>query len=192
MWLYPTVGIHELISSSTIDTSELTKSRAPAPVRYVNKWLMNDPESSKFSGEPRPELDEAWHEMLDGTLIRLSEEELVQANNATSVKSKDGGYIGAIGVSHSLHCLVSAMLAAAFFLNFVLFSLCVAPGLEQDDMHSCDKLYGPANPLRRKGSSSTCTRTTITPTTPPTGTKSMSTWITASSHFVWNCYAQPT
>lgn len=80
---------------------------------------MKDPESSRFSGEPRPELDQAWHEMLDGTLIRLSEEELLQANNATSVRSKDGGYIGSIGVSHSLHCLVSSSLNNGSNIYFI-------------------------------------------------------------------------
>ena len=41
---------------------------APAQdvVRYVNKYLVHDPESARFMGKPRPELDEAWNELLEG------------------------------------------------------------------------------------------------------------------------------
>lgn len=58
-------------------------------------------------GKPRPEMDKAWHDLLEGTLIRFTDEELLLANNATSVKHKESGYVGGLGVSHSLHCLVS-------------------------------------------------------------------------------------
>ncbi|KAK4176280.1 hypothetical protein QBC36DRAFT_239196 [Triangularia setosa] len=78
---------------------------SPAPVTYVNKFMNTDPETEKFLGEPRPELDQAWHELLDGTLIYFSEEELKKAGNAKSISRKGGGYVGGLGVSHSLHCL---------------------------------------------------------------------------------------
>ncbi|KAK4170117.1 hypothetical protein QBC43DRAFT_249171 [Cladorrhinum sp. PSN259] len=78
---------------------------SPAPVKYVNKYLVGDPDTPKFLGEPRPEMDQAWHELLDGTLIRYSASELIKANNATSVAHKDGGYVGGLGISHSLHCI---------------------------------------------------------------------------------------
>ncbi|KAH6646655.1 hypothetical protein BKA67DRAFT_524403, partial [Truncatella angustata] len=78
---------------------------APAPVSYVNKWLKGDPDTPKFLGLPRPEMDEAWHELLSATAIRLSSEELLLANNATSIEHKDGGYVGGLGISHSLHCV---------------------------------------------------------------------------------------
>lgn len=94
---------------------------------------MKDPESSRFSGEPRPELDQAWHEMLDGTLIRLSEEELLHANNATSVRSKDGGYIGAIGVSHSLHCLVSRAMSSGLHTYLIRARLFTDLGFKSKD-----------------------------------------------------------
>ncbi|KAK4189737.1 hypothetical protein QBC35DRAFT_449981 [Podospora australis] len=78
---------------------------SPAPVKYVNKYLVGDPDTKKFMGEPRPELDEAWHELLDATLIRYTDDELALANNATSVRHKDGGYVGGLGISHALHCI---------------------------------------------------------------------------------------
>ena len=84
----------------------LAVATAPAPVLYVNKLPFGDPEMAKFMGPPRPELDQAWHDLLDATLIRYSEDELMRADNATSVRHKDGGFVGGLGVSHSLHCLV--------------------------------------------------------------------------------------
>ncbi|KAK3399799.1 hypothetical protein B0T20DRAFT_406986 [Sordaria brevicollis] len=78
---------------------------SPAPVKYVNKWLTGDPDTKKFMGKPRPELDQAWHDLLDSTLIKYSADELFLANNATSVQHKDGGFVGGLGISHSLHCL---------------------------------------------------------------------------------------
>jgi hypothetical protein len=77
------------------------------PLQYINKDLSRDPDMPKFMGEPRLELDQAWHSLLEGTLIRYSEEELLRANNATSVRYREGGFVGGLGVSHSLHCLVS-------------------------------------------------------------------------------------
>ncbi|KAI4861912.1 hypothetical protein F4820DRAFT_451454 [Hypoxylon rubiginosum] len=65
---------------------------SPAPLKYVNKYFTGDPDTPKFMGQPRPELDQAWHDLLTGTLIRYTREELLQAGNATSVKHKDGGY----------------------------------------------------------------------------------------------------
>ncbi|KAK4201300.1 hypothetical protein QBC40DRAFT_172011 [Triangularia verruculosa] len=78
---------------------------SPAPVTYLNKFMNADPETSKFLGDPRPELDQAWHELLDGTLIYFTDEELHRANHTTSIRRKGGGFVGGLGVSHSLHCL---------------------------------------------------------------------------------------
>jgi hypothetical protein len=80
-------------------------------VTYVNKWLKGDVDTPKFVGQPRSEMDEAWHDLLSSTAIRFSEEELKLANNATSIKHKDGGYVGGLGISHSLHCVVSRLIS---------------------------------------------------------------------------------
>ncbi|KAI0201415.1 hypothetical protein F4808DRAFT_459906 [Astrocystis sublimbata] len=77
----------------------------PLKLTYVNKVLQDDPDSHKFTGKPRPELDDAWHKLLDGTLIKFTDEELRQAGNAKSIAHKDGGYVGGLAISHSLHCL---------------------------------------------------------------------------------------
>lgn len=88
---------------------------APAPVEYVNKHITDGYEMPKFMGPPRAELDEAWHELLAGTMMRFTDEELMLAGNATSIRHKDGGFVGGLGVSHSLHCVVSR------FANFPRF-----------------------------------------------------------------------
>ena len=57
-------------------------------------------------GEPRPELDKAWHDLLQHNNIRLSEEELHKMNR-TAIELYDGsGYSGQINAYHHLHCLV--------------------------------------------------------------------------------------
>jgi len=78
---------------------------SPVPVTYTNKWLLGDVDTPKFVGQPRPEMDAAWHDLLSATAIKLSEEELKLANNATSIRHKNGGYVGGLGISHSLHCV---------------------------------------------------------------------------------------
>jgi len=83
-------------------------------VRYVNRFFSDDPDTHKFMGKPRKELDEAWHNLLTATALHFSAEEMQQAGNATSVLHKDGGYIGGLGLSHSLHCLVSLFLLSPY------------------------------------------------------------------------------
>ena len=79
---------------------------------YVNKWLKGDPDTPKFVGSPSDEMDHAWHKLLSGTAIRFSEEELRLANNASSIRLQDGGYVAGLGISHSLHCVVSLISTA--------------------------------------------------------------------------------
>ncbi|KAK4206825.1 hypothetical protein QBC37DRAFT_476789 [Rhypophila decipiens] len=87
-------------------TSGVQIPYTPAPVEYVNKHIIaNSYNKAKFMGHPRPELDEAWSELLAGTMMRFSDEELMLAGNATSIRHKEGGFVGGLGVSHSLHCL---------------------------------------------------------------------------------------
>lgn len=94
-------------AEETLMPAQFTNQKtAPAPLKFVNRYLTSDPDTPKFMGEPRPEMDQAWHELLEATMIRFSDEELILSNNATSVKHKDGGYVGGLGISHSLHCLV--------------------------------------------------------------------------------------
>jgi hypothetical protein len=88
-------------------TEPTNKAAAPLPrLPYINKFILKDPNSSPFLGQPRPELDEAWHALLDPTALRFSDDEFVRAGNITSVRHKSGGYVGGMGFVHNLHCLV--------------------------------------------------------------------------------------
>ncbi|KAI1453748.1 hypothetical protein F4805DRAFT_358375 [Annulohypoxylon moriforme] len=97
--------ISRISSSCPSAISNVKTPYSPAPVKYVNKNLTRDFESSKFMGDPRLELDKAWHELLNGTAIRISEEEVLLVNATNAARLKDGGYIGGLGIMHSLHCL---------------------------------------------------------------------------------------
>lgn len=99
------MGASTCSSRPFIPDSEVILPYSPAPVNYVNKWLKGDPDTPKFVGNPSTEMDQAWHDLLSGTAIRFSEQELIMANNATSIRLQDGGYVAGLGISHSLHCV---------------------------------------------------------------------------------------
>lgn len=68
--------------------------------------------SSQFRGEPRPELDKAWHDLLENNNIRISKDEL-QKMNRTAIELYDGsGYFGQLSAYHHLHCLVCVLCTA--------------------------------------------------------------------------------
>ena len=55
-------------------------------------------------------MDEAWRELLNGTGIRIFEEDVFLSNATNVARLKDGGFIGGLGVMHPLHCIVSTLL----------------------------------------------------------------------------------
>ncbi|RYO87812.1 hypothetical protein DL764_008806 [Monosporascus ibericus] len=58
-----------------------------------------------FTGDPRPQLDEAWHRLLLNDNIRVPKDYLDELN-LTSIYTKDGSEgIVSLSVYHSLHCL---------------------------------------------------------------------------------------
>ncbi|KAI1098862.1 hypothetical protein F4804DRAFT_323670 [Jackrogersella minutella] len=60
-----------------------------------------------FAGDPSIELDKAWHDLLEGTTIRVAKEDL-DYYNVTSLPLADGsGFASELFVTHELHCLVS-------------------------------------------------------------------------------------
>ncbi|CZR53973.1 uncharacterized protein PAC_03856 [Phialocephala subalpina] len=87
------------IHCGCLDHDDLTKPLTPSP---ANEALI--PEA--IIGEFRPEMDEAWHELLKYSNIRVSAEDL-KAINRTSVKLSDGSgmYMSELNVHHQLHCL---------------------------------------------------------------------------------------
>ncbi|KAJ3474801.1 hypothetical protein NLG97_g9689 [Lecanicillium saksenae] len=58
-----------------------------------------------FTGEPREELDEAWHKMLQNDNI-LVPTDYLEEKGLHTVYTKDGKYgVASLSVYHSLHCL---------------------------------------------------------------------------------------
>ncbi|KAI1178231.1 hypothetical protein F4777DRAFT_576288 [Nemania sp. FL0916] len=57
-----------------------------------------------FTGRPGPEWEKSIHELMKGTLIRVSDEELKLYGSA-SIPFRDGGYAAGLGVAHNLHCV---------------------------------------------------------------------------------------
>ncbi|KAK3322706.1 hypothetical protein B0H66DRAFT_532033 [Apodospora peruviana] len=58
-----------------------------------------------FVGDPRPEHDEAWRNLLWNMNVRFTEDEM-QKMNLTSLKLKDGsGYVGSFMAYHDIHCV---------------------------------------------------------------------------------------
>lgn len=55
-------------------------------------------------GDPTPAWEEAMHDLLEGTLIRVSQEEL-DILGEDSVSLKDGGFAAGLGVAHNIHCV---------------------------------------------------------------------------------------
>ncbi|KAJ4301949.1 hypothetical protein N0V90_004045 [Kalmusia sp. IMI 367209] len=85
----------------------------PAPARGAIQWEKTSfqnalGQENPFKGPPRPELDQAWHDLLENSNIRVSKEELEKINR-TSIELADGSgeYMAGLNVHHHLHCLKS-------------------------------------------------------------------------------------
>ena len=88
---------------------------APAreALQYEQKKFLLAFQESPFAGDPRPELDRAWHELLEPINIRVSSEDL-RINNLTSVDLPGNkGSLAQLGVWHELHCIVCAISPAS-------------------------------------------------------------------------------
>ncbi|KAI0878355.1 hypothetical protein GGS24DRAFT_518143 [Hypoxylon argillaceum] len=84
-------------------STRLTLTPAQSVVQYIVQDSMLH--SSPFTGEPRPEVDQAWSQLLRSSMIRISEEELKRMNK-TSIRLRDGsGYVGYLEAIHMLHCV---------------------------------------------------------------------------------------
>ncbi|KAI8945738.1 hypothetical protein F4801DRAFT_584092 [Xylaria longipes] len=59
---------------------------------------------TSFTGYPGPEWERSIHDVMAGTLIRVSDDEL-KSLGSDSIPLKDGGYAAGLGVAHNLHCV---------------------------------------------------------------------------------------
>ncbi|KAL3293733.1 tat pathway signal sequence [Colletotrichum asianum] len=68
---------------------------------------LND--TTRFRGDPRPELEDAWDELLSAINIRVDDDELTKmgrdASTAVKINDGEGGYAGMLDIFHHLHCL---------------------------------------------------------------------------------------
>ncbi|KAK4195845.1 hypothetical protein QBC40DRAFT_314971 [Triangularia verruculosa] len=92
-------------SASGQKPDNVVYSPADSAVRYQVYQDKYDEGPTPFSGEPRPQLDNAWSKLLRSSMIRLSAEEMRRMNKS-SVTMKDGsGYVGYLEAIHMLHCV---------------------------------------------------------------------------------------
>ncbi|CAG8956369.1 hypothetical protein HYFRA_00003751 [Hymenoscyphus fraxineus] len=83
---------------------KLTYSPAKDSIRYEKRRLTRNITSNVYTGDPRPEFDEAWRKLIEPITIKISDQEL-EILNETSVALKSGGYIAETAVYHELHCV---------------------------------------------------------------------------------------
>ncbi|KAL7904148.1 hypothetical protein GGI35DRAFT_464019 [Trichoderma velutinum] len=75
---------------------------------YSSDGTLNRNKSNvDFSGPPRPELEEAWNNILDYQNFRVQEDELGEFKGQKSLikLSDDSGYYMTVAVQHALHCV---------------------------------------------------------------------------------------
>ncbi|KAB8298645.1 hypothetical protein EYC80_000824 [Monilinia laxa] len=69
-----------------------------------------------YKGDPRPELDLAWHNLVKNNNLRISNEELDKLGRTALPLADDSGYYGQLNVYHHLHCL--KFMREAFYADY--------------------------------------------------------------------------
>ncbi|TGO81099.1 hypothetical protein BPOR_1352g00010 [Botrytis porri] len=69
-----------------------------------------------YKGDPRPELDLAWHNLVKNNNLRLSKEELATLVRTALSLADGSGYYGQLNVYHLLHCL--KFMREAFYAEY--------------------------------------------------------------------------
>ncbi|OHF01977.1 hypothetical protein CORC01_02855 [Colletotrichum orchidophilum] len=73
---------------------------------HLEVFPIQGPPHGKYTGEPRPEVDKAWRDLLQYNNIRVSEGWVHRwGREREAVKLPDGGYLGMLSVFHELHCI---------------------------------------------------------------------------------------
>jgi hypothetical protein len=102
LWLKST---KELSKAQNCIRPKLSYSPALEAIEYQKKTLDRDIQHNVFTGDPRPELDEAWAKLIEPISIKITAEELAQVGYK-SIPFKDGsGYLAELSVYHELHCV---------------------------------------------------------------------------------------
>ncbi|KAI0446906.1 hypothetical protein F4803DRAFT_546758 [Xylaria telfairii] len=74
---------------------------------FKHDGSINPHKSNSFNGPPRPELDEAWDDLMKSQNLRVSDADIGQfSGDDTIVQLTDGsGYFVTLAVYHGLHCV---------------------------------------------------------------------------------------
>ncbi|KAH6640028.1 hypothetical protein BKA67DRAFT_528553 [Truncatella angustata] len=87
-------------------------SLVESPAKYIGKkthlevFPLDKFLEGPYTGQPGPELDEVWGDLLQYNNMRIPDE-MVQTlgREYQGVKLPDGGYLGVLSVFHELHCI---------------------------------------------------------------------------------------
>ncbi|ESZ94410.1 hypothetical protein SBOR_5203 [Sclerotinia borealis F-4128] len=71
---------------------------------------------SLYKGDPRPELDLAWHNLVKNNNLRISKEELEKLDRTALPLADGSGYYAQLNVYHHLHCL--KFMREAFYADY--------------------------------------------------------------------------
>ncbi|KAI1387153.1 uncharacterized protein F4822DRAFT_429914 [Hypoxylon trugodes] len=91
-------------------SSNASSMRAFSPAESALEYIIVEEDNyghhqSPYTGEPRPEVDQAWSHLLRSTNLRITKDEMIKMNK-TSLTLKDGsGYVGYLEAIHMLHCV---------------------------------------------------------------------------------------
>jgi len=105
--LFLSITVLSLSNSKTTNTAsqrQITEPYSPANdiIEYEYRPIIaND---TRFTGHPGPEWEQSMHGLMEGTLIRISKDELY-SYGSDSIPLEDGGYAAGLGVAHNLHCV---------------------------------------------------------------------------------------
>ncbi|KAJ4305492.1 hypothetical protein N0V90_001023 [Kalmusia sp. IMI 367209] len=105
--LWTTSSYKNIPAQESCVRPQLTYSPATEALRYEKRRLWRDIDGpNPFTGAPRPELDKAWHDLLEPMTIKVTAEEFARFSEGdTSIALKDGsGYIAEMAAYHELHC----------------------------------------------------------------------------------------
>lgn len=82
-----------------------------APAESAIEWELRTinavPNKGPFSGDPSPEIDDAWAELMQGINIKVLPSEMESLGFSSLELKDESGFVGGLSVYHELHCIVS-------------------------------------------------------------------------------------
>lgn len=86
--------------------SQLVYSPALEAIRYQRKTLWRSIENDNpYTGQPRLELDQAWHELMRPMTTKISSREIDRIGESSIALADGSGFVAELAVYHELHCI---------------------------------------------------------------------------------------